>query len=29
MWVNMQSEHDVWHAERDVDTSEIPRLDAA
>jgi addiction module HigA family antidote len=29
MWVNMQSAHDVWHAERDIDTSNIPTLDAA
>jgi addiction module HigA family antidote len=29
MWVNMQSAYDVWHAEREVDTSGIPTLDAA
>ena len=29
LWVRMQSAHDVWLAERDVDISEIPTLKAA
>jgi addiction module HigA family antidote len=29
IWLRMQAEHDVWHAERDVDVSQIPTLDAA
>src|SRR3954466_16343449 len=28
-WVRMQGEYDVWHAERNVDVSKIPRLKAA
>jgi addiction module HigA family antidote len=28
-WVRMQAAHDVWHAEREVDTSGIPTLTAA
>jgi addiction module HigA family antidote len=29
LWVTMQSAYDIWHAERDVDTSQIPTLEAA
>lgn len=29
VWVRMQGAYDTWHAERDVDVSAIPRLDAA
>jgi addiction module HigA family antidote len=29
LWIRMQAAHDVWRAERDVDTSEIPTLSAA
>ncbi len=28
-WVRMQAAYDVWHAEREVDTSGIPTLTAA
>jgi antitoxin HigA-1 len=28
-WVRMQAAYDVWHAEREVDTSNIPTLTAA
>lgn len=28
-WVRLQAAHDVWHAERRVDVSGIPRLTAA
>lgn len=28
-WLNMQTAHDLWHAERKVDVSDIRRLDAA
>lgn len=26
LWVNMQAAYDLWHAERDVDVSNIPTL---
>lgn len=26
VWVNMQAAHDLWHAQRNVDTSGIPTL---
>lgn len=26
VWVNMQAAHDLWHAQRSVDTSAIPTL---
>lgn len=26
IWANMQAAHDLWHAERSVDTSAIPTL---
>ncbi|MEW5964369.1 MAG: HigA family addiction module antitoxin [Pseudomonadota bacterium] len=26
VWINMQAAHDLWHAERAVDTSRIPTL---
>jgi addiction module HigA family antidote len=26
MWMNMQAAYDLWHAEREVDTSAIPTL---
>jgi len=29
IWLRMQAAHDAWHAERDVDVSHIPTLDAA
>lgn len=29
IWLRMQGAYDVWHAERTVDTSGIPTLDAA
>jgi addiction module HigA family antidote len=29
IWVRMQGEYDVWHAERNVDVSKIPTLKAA
>lgn len=28
-WLNMQSAHDLWHANRNVDVSRIPTLKAA
>ncbi|RMB11945.1 HigA family addiction module antitoxin [Eilatimonas milleporae] len=28
IWLNMQAAHDLWHAKRDVDVSEIPTLEA-
>ncbi|MFP5076046.1 HigA family addiction module antitoxin [Rhizobium sp. YIM 134829] len=28
VWLRMQAAHDAWRAERDVDTSAIPRLTA-
>ncbi len=28
-WLRMQASHDVWHAERNVDVSQVPRLEAA
>lgn len=29
IWLRMQAAHDAWHAEREVDVSEIPTLRAA
>lgn len=29
VWLRMQSGHDAWHAERDVDVSAIPTIRAA
>jgi antitoxin HigA-1 len=29
VWLAMQSAHDAWHAERDVDVSGIPTIRAA
>lgn len=29
VWLRMQAAYDAWHAERDVDVSNIPRLDVA
>jgi antitoxin HigA-1 len=29
IWVRMQAAHDTWHAERDVDVSNIPTIKAA
>jgi antitoxin HigA-1 len=29
IWVRMQAAYDTWHAERRVDTSEIPTIEAA
>jgi addiction module HigA family antidote len=29
IWLRMQAAHDAWHAERDVDLSKIPTLEAA
>lgn len=29
IWLRMQAAHDAWHAERDVDVSNIPTLTAA
>jgi addiction module HigA family antidote len=29
VWLRMQAAHDAWHAERDVDVSQIPTLPAA
>lgn len=26
VWVNMQAAHDLWHAQRTVDTSKIPTI---
>jgi addiction module HigA family antidote len=29
LWLNLQRHHDLWHAERRVDVSKIPTLQAA
>ena len=29
LWLRMQTAHDAWHAERDVDVSDIPTLEVA
>ena len=29
LWLNMQAAHDLWHAERQVDVSDIPPMRAA
>lgn len=29
VWLRMQAAFDAWHAEREVDVSAVPRLDAA
>ena len=29
IWLRMQAAYDAWHAEREVDTSSIPTLEAA
>jgi addiction module HigA family antidote len=29
LWTRMQAAHDIWQAEREIDVSEIPTLDAA
>lgn len=29
IWIRMQAEHDLWHAERKVDVSKIPTLKVA
>jgi addiction module HigA family antidote len=29
VWVNMQAAYDLWHAEREVDVSQVPTLTAA
>ncbi len=29
LWLSMQADYDLWHAEREVDTSGIPTLHAA
>jgi len=29
LWLNLQRAHDLWHAQRDVDVSSIPTLQAA
>ena len=29
MWLRLQSAHDLWHAERDIDVSDIQPLQAA
>jgi antitoxin HigA-1 len=29
VWVRMQASYDAWHAERDVDTSQIPTITSA
>ena len=29
LWLNLQRAHDLWHAQRDVDVSGIPTLQAA
>jgi plasmid maintenance system antidote protein VapI len=29
IWVRMQAAHDTWHAEREVDVSNIPTINAA
>ena len=28
-WIRLQGAYDTWHAERDVDTSDIPTLEIA
>ncbi len=28
-WIRLQANHDAWHAERDIDTSNIPTIGAA
>lgn len=29
LWLRMQASHDAWHAEREIDVSGVPTLDAA
>lgn len=29
VWIRMQAAHDTWHAERDIDVSDIPTIEAA
>lgn len=29
VWIRMQAAYDTWHAERDIDVSDIPTLDVA
>lgn len=29
VWLRMQAAYDAWHAEREVDVSNVPRLDVA
>lgn len=29
LWLNMQTAHDLWHAERRIDVSDIPSMRAA
>lgn len=29
VWTNLQTNHDIWHAQREVDVSPIPKLVAA
>jgi addiction module HigA family antidote len=29
LWLNLQRAYDLWHAQRDVDVSRIPTLQAA
>ena len=29
VWLRMQAAHDAWHAEREIDVSDIPRLETA
>lgn len=29
VWTNLQTNHDIWHAQREVDSSPIPKLVAA
>lgn len=29
VWVRMQAAHDIWHAEREIDVSDIPTIKAA
>ena len=29
MWLNLQMDHDLWHAQRNLDVSKLPRLYAA
>ncbi|MDB2403492.1 HigA family addiction module antitoxin [Actibacterium sp. D379-3] len=28
-WIRMQGAHDAWHAEREIDVSQVPTLDVA